>query len=114
MIDFFIFGWWWDDWIDEHWVDSIDDGEKKFIVGDGIGKIDEEVWSSCLDEDAELDVDDEEVVRFFLGAMSGLEVEEGLEVIYSVTCWRYSSLSFRCCWALSCNSFSTFWSCSKD
>lgn len=116
MEDFFNFEWWWWWWWFTVWLDSTDGVEKKFIVGDGIGKIDEEdedICSSCLDDDDELDVEDADVVRFFLAVVGRLDVEEELELIYSLTWERYSWLSFRCCWALSCNSFSTNWSCSK-
>jgi hypothetical protein len=129
--DFFIFGWCWL-WcnggildlfdirrlLDEDWVDSFVDDEKKFIVCDGRGKVKFVVeWSSCLavDEeeevaDDELDVDDDDVVRFFLPVIVD---EEGLELVYSLTCCRYSWLIFIWFWALSWSSFSTCWSCSK-
>ena len=46
--------------------------------------------------DDELDVDEDEVVRFFLPVLVD-EGGGGFELMYSVTCWRYSWLIFNCC-----------------
>jgi hypothetical protein len=35
-------------------------------------------------------VEDDDVVRFFLAIVGRLDVEEGLELKYSLTCERYS------------------------
>ena len=80
------------------------------MVCDGTGSVSEVngFCSSCLaataddeeDEvtDDELDVDEDEVVRFFLPLLLLDEIGgRGFELMYSVTCWRYSWLIFNCC-----------------